>query len=324
MKYRVSIVVPVYNVEQYLSECIDSLIAQKYDNKEIILVNDGSTDNSPAICDEYTKRYDYIKVIHKANGGLSDARNKGVASATGDYILFVDSDDYIEKDSLSHIMQVVGESPVDVVFLEAQKVFADGEKKVLGDGITKEGVHGKRKEEVLEFISNCPKYPASACTKLINHGFFVKKELWFEKGLLSEDLDWCMKLLLSAASYDYCETMYYNYRQNRVGSITSCVSEKHFSDIIYLLKKWTRFSKSAKDIEKRLVLSEMAYEYTIAIANYGSLKKEVRKHFKNEMKSLQWLLDYRAGVKYFVIKFICKCFGIEIAGFMLSSYLKVR
>ena len=97
-KCKVSIIVPVYNVEKYVERCIESIIKQSYKNLEIILIDDGSKDNSGKICDEYAEKDNRIKVIHKKNGGLSDARNTGLNIADGEYICFIDSDDYIHKD----------------------------------------------------------------------------------------------------------------------------------------------------------------------------------------------------------------------------------
>ena len=95
---KVSIVVPVYNVEKYLNQCVDSVLAQTYKNIEVILVDDGATDASPAICDEYAEKDNRVKVVHKKNGGLSSARNSGIKVATGDYLMFIDSDDYWNAD----------------------------------------------------------------------------------------------------------------------------------------------------------------------------------------------------------------------------------
>ena len=93
-EYLISIIVPVYNVEPFISECINSILIQSYKNFELILVNDGSTDNSPTICEQYASKDKRIKVIHKANGGLSDARNWGLKFSSGEYVVFLDSDDY--------------------------------------------------------------------------------------------------------------------------------------------------------------------------------------------------------------------------------------
>ena len=107
----ISIIVPIYNVEQYLRECVDSILAQSYQNLEIILVDDGSPDRCGAICDEYAAADPRIKVIHKVNGGLSDARNAGLEVATGDYIGFVDSDDWIAPDMFSYLLKGLEEKP---------------------------------------------------------------------------------------------------------------------------------------------------------------------------------------------------------------------
>ena len=129
---KFSFIVPVYNVEPYLKKCIESLLDQKDVALEIILVDDGSTDGSGHICDEYAREYDFVHVFHQLNEGLSSARNTGILHATGDYILFVDSDDEIEKDSLRRIQNEIlrAECP-DIVFLECKKVFYNEKNRVI-------------------------------------------------------------------------------------------------------------------------------------------------------------------------------------------------
>ena len=123
----ISIIVPVYNVEQYLSRCVNSLVNQTYHNIEIILVDDGSPDRCGEMCDEYAKRDKRVVVIHKSNGGLSDARNKGLDVAKGDYVMFVDSDDWIELETCSIIIGLAVKYEVDVVSFGIQLV---GEKGI--------------------------------------------------------------------------------------------------------------------------------------------------------------------------------------------------
>lgn len=115
MQPKVSIIVPVYNVEKYIKRCIDSLIQQTLKDIEIILVNDGSPDNCPKICDEYEETFTQIKVIHKLNGGLSDARNKGLEAATGKYVLFIDSDDWVESRILESLYCKAEQDQTDIV-----------------------------------------------------------------------------------------------------------------------------------------------------------------------------------------------------------------
>ena len=110
MEGLVTVVIPIYNVEKYLDRCINSIVNQTYKNREIILVDDGSPDNCPKICDAWAKKDDRIVVIHKENGGVSSAHNKGLDVATGDYITFVDSDDFIEDDMLSSLFNAIGDA----------------------------------------------------------------------------------------------------------------------------------------------------------------------------------------------------------------------
>ena len=129
----ISIIVPIYKVENYLIRCIESIVCQTYENIEIILVDDGSPDKCPMICDEWAKKDERIKVIHKKNGGLSDARNAGIVIAQGEFLLFVDSDDYIEKDLCESCMNVMDED-IDIVAFNYRRVYDtyDENKKECG------------------------------------------------------------------------------------------------------------------------------------------------------------------------------------------------
>ena len=126
----ISVIVPVYNVEKYLDKCIQSIVDQTYTNLEIILVDDGSPDNSGAICDEWAEKDNRIKVIHKANGGLSDARNAGLDIATGEYIAFVDSDDYIELDFYDKLYNVIKATNCDISICNLRKVYENNNVSV--------------------------------------------------------------------------------------------------------------------------------------------------------------------------------------------------
>lgn len=125
MSDLVSVIVPVYNVEKYLARCLDSIINQTYTNLEIILVDDGSKDSSGQICDEYAAKDQRIKVIHKQNGGLSSARNAGLDIASGSYIEFVDSDDWIDKDTVKENLELIINENSNVVFFNHYQVFDD-------------------------------------------------------------------------------------------------------------------------------------------------------------------------------------------------------
>ena len=131
---KVSVIVTVYNTEKYIEQCINSLISQTYQNIEIILIDGGSTDKTPEICDKYENTYKNIKVIHKENEGVSAARNRGIEEATGDYILFVDGDDWIENNTIEALVWLEEENESDIAFIiKAGNEHSTGEV-LIGDG----------------------------------------------------------------------------------------------------------------------------------------------------------------------------------------------
>ena len=166
VEVKVSIIVPVYNIsENTLRQCIESTITQTLREIEIILVDDGSTNNSGLICDEYAKKDNRVKVIHKRNGGLSAARNTGLRFATGRYITFVDSDDFIGNNSIQKILSWIEGSSSDICFMNAWKLFPNGRKELLDVPIPHEMLC-KGKLNAVKYLSEMNKYPGSACGKL--------------------------------------------------------------------------------------------------------------------------------------------------------------
>ena len=321
---QISIIVPVYNVEKYISECIESLLNQDYSNIEIILVDDGSVDSSGEICEQYAKKYEDIKVIHQENSGLSAARNTGITQATGDYLLYVDSDDYIEKNSISKIVAEMNssEKEVDVVFLEAIKVFPNGTKISLGDGYCKAKINGKQKKEVIKHLAELPKFPASACTKMVRRDVILDNNLYFEKGLLSEDIDWTLSVIKYAEVFVYCDFPYYYYRQSRNDSITNSLSIKNAQDILYIIKKW-----SNKDTHNDFQVefnSFMAYEYMIAIYVYSTLSNEDKKKIKNTFRENKWVMKYATQRKSKLTAILLNIVGIDVTARLLRLANRIR
>ena len=213
----ISIIVPIYNVEQYLKRCVNSLINQTYRNLEIILVDDGSPDKCPQICDEYAAIDSRVKVLHKPNGGLSDARNKGLDIATGDYIMFVDSDDWIEINTCKDIITYIYTQNADVVVFGLNSVYDTG--KIVK---TKKGLIGcVEKEECLKYMiyrimdGGVFNY---VCNKIFSAQLF--DGLRFPLGRLAEDQGFTYKLIHKANKIYVTDKPLYNYYQ-RSDSISS-------------------------------------------------------------------------------------------------------
>jgi len=232
----ISIVIPVYNVEKYILACLESLIHQSYTKIEIILVDDGSNDASPSICDEYALRDSRIKVLHQTNQGLSAARNIGIEYCKGEYIAFVDSDDIVHRDYILHLYNTIGEADIAVCRL---KKFTDGEKIQLANSVscTSRTFNGKEANNNL-FHHDLGIHMAVVTNKLFN------RTLWenfrFPLGVLHEDIAIIYKILDRVALIQFLDCQLYFYRQ-RQNSITMLRTFKSLVDEYQALTEQTLF-----------------------------------------------------------------------------------
>lgn len=317
-----SIVIPVYNTEKYLAQCVNSVIEQPYEHLEVILVDDGSTDNSGKLCDEFEQKDNRIKVIHKENGGLSSARNTGIKHITGDYVLFVDSDDFIEKNSILMIVEFLKNySTPDVVFLEAYKFYEKNNIEIpLGDGYKSDKINGRQKKEVMAHLACIKKYPSSSCTKLIKASLFSEHNLFFIENTTSEDIEWVTRLLNVSLSFLYYEGKYYYYRQNREGSITNTYTERKFCDLFNVINI---VIENMKDNEfKDTYYSFMAFFYPILLMHYSNLKD--KKQYYKQVKELQYILDFKKNKRTTIVKICCKILGVNFTAKLLNLHMNIR
>ena len=210
---KISIIVPIYNVEKYLDKCIKSIVNQSFKNLEIILVDDGSLDNCPAICDEWTKKDYRIKVIHKENGGLSDARNAGLSVASGDYIAFVDSDDYIEPDMYEKLLKVAIDNNCDIVSCKLRMVYENDINLIANDD-TGEVIYYSTEDAISALIDD--KIRQVVWNKLYKAD--IIKNIPFDVGKYHEDEFWSYQAIGNATKIATIDYTGYNYLQ-RSGSI---------------------------------------------------------------------------------------------------------
>ena len=192
-----SFIIPVYNVEDYLKKCINSILEQGGTDCEVILVDDGSTDESGLICDDFSEKNTNVRVLHQKNSGHSAARNAGLKMAVGKYVSFIDSDDYIGLDCVKEILNWIKTADADICFMEGYKLFPDGTTESLGDEIDRSHISGRSQEEVFQHLATRPKYPGSACTKLFRREFLMENDLKFPIDLThAEDLTLCLNCFL--------------------------------------------------------------------------------------------------------------------------------
>lgn len=220
----ISVIVPIYNVEKYLDKCVDSIVNQTYKNLEIILVDDGSPDNCPAMCDEWAKKDSRIKVIHKTNGGLSDARNFGIDIASGNYLFFLDSDDFIDKDCIQKLFDSIWTDKSDISITLPIRYLPNQNTKIMYKSNPK-GVFNKY--VILECMF---KYslPWSACGKLFKIDLFKKKR--FPVNRLCEDLFLIPSIIYDSNKISIIEENLYYYRYNTNSIMNIKPSEKFIND----------------------------------------------------------------------------------------------
>mgnify|MGYP004636798191 CR=1 FL=1 len=229
MKELISIIVPVYNVEKYLERCIKSIIGQTYKNIEIILVDDGSKDNSAKICDDFMKKDNRIKVIHKKNGGLSDARNAGIEISKGEYIGFIDSDDYIEKDMFETLYNLCKENNAEISMVSYYEYY-NGKLIAVRRS---EKVEKFDKISALKELLIDTKIQSHACTKLFKKELFEGMKFPINKSF--EDIATTLKLFEKANYVALLEEPKYFYirRDDSITGKRIYKTYKDYLDVIY-------------------------------------------------------------------------------------------
>jgi len=217
-KPLISVIIPIYNVEPYLQKCVESVLAQTYANLEIILVDDGSPDNCGKICDEYAEKDKRIVVVHKENGGLSDARNAGLGIMKGEYVAFVDSDDWVLPKYIEDMYENLKKYNADISLSGTVYVYENNKKDMILAIDKNEGLY-TQKEAVENLFYQRGIYP-SACSKLYKRELF--KAIRYPKGKLNEDSAITYKLFCLCDKISYTNASNYCYLQ-RIGSIENSV-----------------------------------------------------------------------------------------------------
>lgn len=290
---------PCYNVEQYLPKCIDSILRQTYENLEILLVDDGSPDNCGQICDEYAKNESRIRVIHKSNGGLSDARNVAIDQAKGEWITFVDSDDYIENDYVETLYELATKYECEVA-VALHTIFREGEEPIVP--------HREIKEEkmnslyAVEQMFYQEKFDTTAWAKLYHRRLF-EKGIRYPKGLIHEDLATTYLLFLESNSVAFTNKSIYYYLY-RSTSIEGEYNPKKIKSGLSITALMDKHIDMLKPIEKAYRCRKLSLYYHLIIPMPRDA--EGREEMVNFIRQNRWkvLIDFRARKKARVAAFL--------------------
>lgn len=309
---KISIIVPLYNSEKFLTKCLESLVNQTYPNYEIILINDGSTDNSKKICEDYMKKHKNIVLINQKNSGQGKARNVGIKAATGDYVTFVDSDDWVDLDMLQILYDNSDFGNCDIVVSGLYKVI--GEKEYFYDNFM-----FLSDDNQSNFIISHP----GPVAKLIKKDLLINNNLYFMEKVYYEDLGMIPLLGLFATSYNYIKKGLYYYFIRENSTMQQVKFSPKINDIFLVmdsLEKQFKVNDSngrfLKELEY-LYIEHLLYSATLRYLCYNNvawdmiikirqiIKKKYPKWYKNS-------LFRKRNIKFKIITYLiyCKCFNI--------------
>lgn len=269
----ISVIVPVYNVAQYLEKSIASIQKQTYQNLEIILVDDGATDESSRLCDSIAEQDDRVSVLHKKNEGLSQARNDGMKQAHGDYLIFIDSDDYIHPEMIKNLYEQLVKEEADVSSCGVMNVYANGESP---QSANQDDYFVCDSQTFLKEYLIGEKIPGTICNKLIKRE--IATALSFPKGLIYEDAYYHFDLIKLAKKYVVNTKPYYYYFHRGDSITTKPYAEKDLAYIDIYQKFYNEVVKNYPDL-KDAAFFRLAYAYffildkMLLIENYGEIKE---------------------------------------------------
>ncbi len=284
----ISVIIPVYNVEKYLHECVDSVLNQTYKNLEIILVDDGSTDSSGKICDEYIDKDERVTVIHQKNGGLSAARNTGFESSSGDYIYFLDSDDYIAQEAMEKLYGIISKENPDFIFFDSHS-FEDSEKGFNIEQRYKRNNVYKTDSGIntLSALQKNKEYHSAVYLMFFSADFLHNAKLCFVPGILYEDIVFTYHAFCKAQKVVQCSESLY-FRRYRPGSImTSNKNKKHFESAAKVYQEVVSYSS-----DSAVTGIQTAKEYISRCAFnvfniYEKLNGKEKKECRNKLKEFK-------------------------------------
>ena len=328
---KFSIIIPVYKTEKYLRQCVDSVLCQSFTDFELVLVDNESPDTCPAICEEYASQDNRVRVIHKKHGTAASARNVGMKSALGDYLCFLDSDDWwAESEVLSKINQRIEKNSPDILELFYKFYFNNSGKFLQPNAVDFTNFDNLENDKKVEFLINHERLNPSAWGMCISRAFIEKSQGYFDEGKVIEDIDWCIRMYSYSPKVDALEDSIYVYRKEREGSVTRTTKFKSIDDLCSIIENAPNILCDKENLVHKAMLNYVTYQVMIAIALTRSKKVEATKiERKSASKRLKvfckkYLKQYHSHPKASKAYKIYKIFGYKGMAFVLGFYLNHR
>ena len=305
---KFSIVVPVYKTEKYLDCCVESVLCQTFADFELILVDDGSPDNCPAICDAWAEKDARIKVVHQKNGGLSAARNAGIRNAAGTYVMFLDSDDWwADASVLERVSLVLEETGAEVLSFNYRKEY-NGRLDPL---YFSESLPDSQKSETIGQMTANGSWVTGACNKAVLRSLMVEHDLYFKTGITSEDIDWTLRLALAGERFAYANICVFIYRQHGA-SITNSPTTTKVECLCGNVQECVRLLERAERGKAEMLRPFVAYQYGTLLHNVANLPgAEQNERLMGAVKEMSWLLGCSGSRKIRLLRVSSKFLGMS-------------
>lgn len=317
-KTIISVIIPVYNTEKYLEQCILSVLNQNYITFEIILVDDGSTDASGVVCDEYKQKDNRVKVIHSQNEGLSAARNKGIKIAQGDYIMFLDSDDYMAENIIEKAVEVLSNNPeVDMLSCTYYELYPDGVSNLIVFEDNPTDVINTTKEH-FDYIAQREKCFLTAWQNVFKRSVIEENSILFDERVrASEDLDYTIQFILVGHRFMAVNIPAVYYRCGRIGSLTTSLSSKSLLGMLTISKKKYEYFKENNEYKNMKYFFAKKFAKAIYRTHRSSTEgiNDVLKYIKKNRYILQDVNEY----PYNAAKMIWNVFGFYLGSKLIRS-----
>lgn len=317
-----SIIIPVYKVEDYLHKCVNSILAQNFEDFEIILVNDGSPDSCPSICDQYAIKDNRIKVLHKQNEGSSAARNDGIKVANGEYLIFVDSDDYWEgNNALKSIHKRLYNNSTDLLLFGYKNLnVRTGKFSIAKENYTSSLLSGVKTDDVIAYLFDNNLFPGSAWVTVTRRELIIINNIFFEKGIVAEDTDWLINLFSFVKSIDSVDDIFYVYLKNRANSISNSSGVKGVESLLFIMDRWVpEFLNNKNEKTAKYFLGFLGFHFSTLFLTYAYLSNAEKEVYKLEVKKYFFLFNYIKIFKVRVIKIILNVFGVKYGSILLGK-----
>ena len=323
---KLSVIIPVYRVENYLERCVKSVLNQDYQDLEVILVDDGSPDRCPQMCDELAKTDERIVVIHKPNGGLSSARNAGIERSRGEYLAFLDSDDQWAEGKLKPLMESVIAAGVDMVMYHSLSLYPDGTFMSRDYSNTTKGkCHVYSSVELYKNLIEGGNLREQAGTHIVSSKFIKDNNLFFTPKLLGEDTEWMFRVMRIIDKVAVVDNYLQLYSEQRPGSITNSVSSKNLRDLITIIQASIDYYSKTPSVEVRpYELAQCAYLWSSALGYYSCIPVSERQCFKDKLKSLLQNLDLYTHPKSRLVGRVYNVLGFSLTSRLLGLYMRLH